>query len=249
MQASKITYDGERLPILLADANDFIEQFHPIDSIAKAKAFKDEGLTMEFVQKEIDALGEYIKFRQGKADKLKQLIDACKDESEKENAINKLKKLCNGPTVGLIYLRECERKFNDLLKLCTDSEKIINRSGTPCGFKVKKENGGAQLLAILKAPHVAAPPPKVVEEECAAIEKSLDAAADLENAKLAELIEDDKRATEFEESPEEHIHDVVEEDMSMRINARKAEIVDTIAVKMREMTELQYELMRIHNGL
>jgi len=88
-------------------------------------------------------------------------------------------------------------------------------------------------------PHPGAPTAEEAEHEQDAIEKSIDA---IVGPKLAELIEDDKRQTEHEESPEEKIHELVHEDVTMRNNLLKIELIDLINSSMRE-------LMFLSNGL
>ena len=251
MESKKITYDGESLPYYANDAEEFMTEYFPIDSLAKARSFQEFGPNTEKVQEELMKLKSYIAYRQSKVDLLKEMKDNCKTKAEKDEVIEKIKKLCNGPNVGLIYLRECEAKITDLLKLCTESEKIIKLSANPPGFKtIKKDDGGSgkKLLSLIKAPQPAAPTAEEAEREQAAIEKSIEEAAERKDAKLAELIEDDKRATEFEESPDEAIHAVVEEDKKMRIHAYKLELIDMIRFKMMEVADLQAKLMRVEHS-
>jgi len=85
--------------------------------------------------------------------------------------------------------------------------------------------------------HPGAPTAEEAEREQDAIEMSMDSIVGL---KLAELIEDDKRQTEHEESPEEKIHELVHEDATMRNNLRKIELIDLINSNMRELMLLSY---------
>jgi len=86
-------------------------------------------------------------------------------------------------------------------------------------------------------PHPGAPTADEAEREQDAIEESMDAVV---GPQLAELIEDDKFQTEFEESPDDKIHELVEEDLNIRMNLRRIQLIDSINSHMKELMLLSY---------
>ena len=253
MDAKK--YDASVLPGFVAHAQEYIEEFGAINNREDAISFMEVAPSHEEVEEEHNKLKEFINFRQSKADKLKEFIESCKHKDSKESKIKKdeavleLKKLCNGSTVGLIYLRECESILSDFLALYTESEKIICSRIEPVkGFKTaKKADEGKILLNLIKAPAAGcgAPPPEVATAEQEAIEKSMDEHAEKKDLVIREMIEVDEHLTEFEERPEVAIHDMVRKEEIMMINIRKAEINDLIKSKTHEIVDLYAELMRL----
>jgi hypothetical protein len=85
--------------------------------------------------------------------------------------------------------------------------------------------------------HPGAPTAEEAEREQDAIEESIDS---IVGPELAELIEDDKRQTEHEESHDEKIHELVHEDATMRMNLRRIKLIDSINSQMRELMLLSY---------
>jgi len=231
MEMSK-KYDATRLPTMIESCEEYIDEFSPINTREKAVSFMKYAPSLEEIQDEHNKLEEFISFRQGKADALKEQITSCKNKEDKQNLVDELKKLCNGKTVGLIYLRECERIMNDLLELYTDSEKIINsKIESVKGFKTgKKTDEGKKLLELLKAPAAGCgtPSPEVANVEQDAIEESIEKKADEENAALQAMILVDKHLTQFEEPPDEAMHELAREIEGDIINEGKAEITDSI---------------------
>ena len=245
-------YDASVLPGFVGHAEEFIEEFYAIKTREDAISFMEVAPSHEEVEEEHNKLKEFINFRQNKADKLKEFIESCKHKEskiKKDEAIHKLKKLCNGSTVGLIYLRECESILSDFLALYTESEKIICSRIEPVkGFKTaKKADEGKMLLNLIKAPAAGcgAPPPEVAIAEQEAIEKTMDEHAEKNDLVIQEMIEIDKHLTEFEERPEVAIHDMVRDDETDHIKVRKLEINNLITDKTHEVVDLYAELMRL----
>ena len=239
---SNLNYDATMLPGLVTHAQEYTEEFYPINTRKDAISFMESAPSHEEVEGEQKKLKEFIDYRQSKADKLKEFIESSKNKDEKEKAVIELKKLCNGKTVGLIYLRECYAIFNDFLDLYTESEKIICSRIEPAkGFKTAKKGDDSKKLLEL----IMAPPPEVAIAEQDAIEESMDALAEETDAVLQEMILIDKHLTEFEERPEVAIHELVKNEEINHINIRKIEINDLIHSKTHEIVDLYAELMRL----
>jgi len=132
-------YDAAPLPTLMEQSNKYIAEFKKLETSEEIAAYRKDVLPpIEEVEEKISNLSEFIDYRQSLADK-------AKDEGDDD----KLEKLKKGKLVGLIYLRNCQKTLNSLLKIYKDIEK-------------KSETSGSKLLSMLKAPvaaSVAAPAP------------------------------------------------------------------------------------------
>lgn len=117
--------------------------------------------------------------------------------------------------VGLITLRNTRKKLYENLKKINSSRP-----------RYAKEHSGA-------------PTAEEAELEQDAIEESLDS---IVGPELAELIEDDKRQTEHEESPDEEIHDFVK-------NSRITELFNELTKLETRKSEIQNKILMLHMGI